>query len=270
MTLATGSACFGGRNPLFHGQLATLPFTLRVTDRTTGEVNSYAPGPSECGAIDSTALRSGGVPSLAAPTPGAFVEVARERVAAATSSSRVDDVAASADVSCLADGESLLLLVGQFRVRLGWRNPDSETNGRGQARAISDLAGSFSFDNPRHVEVLVKTLDFGDHVLVLFGSLSDFEHALDVTELATGRIKTGRNPAGTDCGGLDERFRAAGERQPISVLPGVSIAPPRIRRRIPSQRLGAPRARADLSHRRPPPRDPGLAWPKPMAVVRAW
>ena len=49
----------------------------------------------------------------------------------------------------------------------------------------------------------MKTLDFGDHVLVLYGTLSNLAYTLRVTETTTGRVKTYVNAAGNYCGGLD-------------------------------------------------------------------
>ena len=67
----------------------------------------------------------------------------------------------------------------------------------------ADLTAAFAFTDPANLEVLVKTLDFGDRVLVLYGTLSNLEYTLRITEISTGTVKTYRNAAGNYCGGLD-------------------------------------------------------------------
>jgi len=39
---------------------------------------------------------------------------------------------------------------------------------------------------------------------VLWGSLSNFEYSIRVTDTATGAVRTFENPAGRFCGGLDD------------------------------------------------------------------
>ncbi|MCB1009102.1 MAG: hypothetical protein KDB94_09420, partial [Acidobacteria bacterium] len=64
--------------------------------------------------------------------------------------------------------------------------------------------GAFWFTQSSNLEILVKTLDFGDKILVIYGSLSDFEYAIRVTDTTTGAVKVYENAAGNFCGGLDD------------------------------------------------------------------
>jgi len=105
--------------------------------------------------------------------------------------------------SCQSTANAICLLNGRFRLELDWRNQFDSSSGRGTGKKLSELTAAFSFTDPANLEVLVKTLDFGDHVLVLYGTLSNLEYMLRVTETTTGRVKTYFNPANNYCGGLD-------------------------------------------------------------------
>ena len=77
---------------------------------------------------------------------------------------------------------------------------------RGLPRRLTELTGAFGFTSLDNLELLVKTLDFGDRLLVLYGALSNLEYHLRITDTVTGRVKTYSNPAFRYCGGLDENF----------------------------------------------------------------
>jgi len=51
---------------------------------------------------------------------------------------------------------------------------------------------------------LVKVLNLGDRIAVFYGTLSDLEYMLTVTDTRTGQVKTYHNAAGTLCGGRDD------------------------------------------------------------------
>jgi hypothetical protein len=68
---------------------------------------------------------------------------------------------------------------------------------------ISDLTGAFFFADPSDLEVVAKVIDFGDRIAVYYGTLSDLEYDLTVTDTESGVQKVYHNPAGTYCGGLD-------------------------------------------------------------------
>ncbi len=105
--------------------------------------------------------------------------------------------------ACQTTANAVCLVNGRFRLELDWQNQFDSTSGRGTGKKLSDLTAAFSFTNPANLEVLVKTLDFGDRVLVLYGTLSNLAYTLRVTETTTGRVKTYVNAAGNYCGGLD-------------------------------------------------------------------
>jgi hypothetical protein len=171
---------FGDVVKVFYGQLTNLPFSLTVTDTQTGAVRVYGNGPENCGAID---------------------QVAFPKLESATASG---GQGAQATGSCRPTEDRLCLLGDRFAVEVDWRNQFTDDRGRGQARRLSALSGQFSFTDPRNVELLVKTLDFGDRILFLAGSLTDLEHTVVVTDTTSGASKRYENPAGRFCGVIDD------------------------------------------------------------------
>lgn len=177
---------FGDVVKLFYGQLTDLGFTLTVTDTQTGAERRYANGPGNCGAIDQAA----------------FPKVVGAAGANGGDAAGGGDPPAAA-APCTPGPETLCLLASRFRVEVAWRNQFSGQTGAGAAQPLSDLTGLFTFTDPRNVEILTKVLDFGDRILFIYGSLSDLEYTIRVTDTASGVEKTYFNPAGTFCGAID-------------------------------------------------------------------
>jgi len=175
---------FGGEIKVFYSQLTNLKFTLNVRDSTTGRTKSYTNTAGDCGAIDSNFLAS-----TAAVT--------------ADSTGGLASVALPATSSCQADAATLCLLDNRFAVTVTWRNQFNGASGTGKAKPLSRLTGAFAFDDPANLEILIKTLSFDGRILVLHGSLSNFEYTIRVTDTTTGIFKDYRNAAGNYCGGLD-------------------------------------------------------------------
>jgi peptidyl-Asp metalloendopeptidase len=167
---------FGSEVKLFYGQLTNLRFTLRVTDTATGIVKVYGNGPNDCGAIDQDGFKSAGSPFPAARATGGSCRGAR-------------------DVLCLGNG--------RFQVKVDWRNPGDGSGGKAGAVALSAVTGAFYFTEPGNLELLAKVVDYGDRIDFFYGSLSNLEYTVIVTDTRTGAVKTYRNAAGTFCGGFD-------------------------------------------------------------------
>lgn len=165
---------FGTSIQVYYGQLTDLRFTLRVTDLASGRSKSYGNTPGNCGGLDTAFAAAQGAP---------------------------EEAAAAGD--CLPGPELLCLLEGRYAARLTWHNQFNGRRGNGQAQPLSDLTGLFSYEDPSNVELLVKALDFGDKILVLYGAISNLEYTLTLTETATGRSRVYVNPPGRFCGGLD-------------------------------------------------------------------
>jgi matrixin len=175
---------FGDVIKVFYGELTNLHFTITVTDVSTGEAKTYQNTPGDCGGIDQNAFSSAQAAAAASRTAGA--KAARAKAG-----------------SCRGDRDTLCLLGGRFAVEVDWRNPGNNTSGRGGASSLSDVTGTFFFTDPSNVELVVKMLNFGDRIAVFYGTLSNLEYTIHVTDTVTNTTKTYNNPNGTFCGGLD-------------------------------------------------------------------
>jgi len=100
--------------------------------------------------------------------------------------------------NCVADGDTLCLLGGRFRIEVDWRN-FSDATGRGRPVALSDRAGLFWFFDSGNLEMLVKVIDacrdFGSY-WVFFSSTTNLGLDVTVTDTATGVTRTYVNPLG--------------------------------------------------------------------------
>jgi hypothetical protein len=173
------------RFKLYYGQLTDLPFVLTLTDTLTGRVRVYENGPDDCGNLDDFAF----------PKLRRAIERAVARHAGP----------GRKQGPCRPDAYRLCLLEGRYAVEATWRNQFTGAQGRAGAVAISNLTGTFFFGDPRNVELMTKALDFGNgRILFLYGTLSNLEYTITLTEEASGATRTYHNPAGTFCGGLDE------------------------------------------------------------------
>jgi hypothetical protein len=92
---------------------------------------------------------------------------------------------------CLQDG-------GRFCMRVSWRGPDGRS-GAGQALSLTADTGAFWFFHPANLEVMLKVLDgtrINGKFWVFYGSLSNVEYEITVTDNETGRTRTYRNNQG--------------------------------------------------------------------------
>jgi len=174
---------FGTQFKLFYSQLTNLRFTMKVVDTATGATRTYTNTDGECGAIDEDLLGAA--------------------AAAAASGPRALAAPLTVAGSCIPSPQRLCLGEGRFAVTTSWRNQFNGLSGTGAAKKLSELTGAFSFDDPSNLEILIKTLDFDGRVLVIYGSLSNLEYSIEVTDTTTGQKRTYENPAGKFCGGLD-------------------------------------------------------------------
>jgi hypothetical protein len=168
---------FGDAVKVFYGQLTNLKFSLIVTDTVTGASKIYENTARECGAIDQTAFSSA----------SAFLAAGKGAAAA----------------GCKKDKSNLCLLNNRFQVSVTWRNPGNGTSGTGGAVPISGVTGAFYFTDPSNLELMAKVIDYGDRIDLFYGTLSDLEYTITVTDTTSGATKTYHNPAGNYCGGQD-------------------------------------------------------------------
>jgi len=102
---------------------------------------------------------------------------------------------------CGGSSESGLCLTGsRFRVTVAWREVRSGTEGTGTPIRLTGDTGAFWFFSASNYELFVKILDgraVNGNFWVFYGSLTDVEFDLTVTDSITGEQRTYHNPAGT-------------------------------------------------------------------------
>ena len=106
----------------------------------------------------------------------------------------------SADWTLQATAETELGLgaSGRFKAALTWRDAAGHT-GSGFPVALTSDTGYFWFFGSTNVEIVVKVLDarsINGHFWVFYGSLSDVDYTLTVTDTQTGDVKSYRNRLG--------------------------------------------------------------------------
>jgi hypothetical protein len=181
---------FGDVVKLFYGELTDLHFQITVADTAHGTVKTYSNTPGDCGAIDDAAFPG------QEPAPAAD----------AASVSRAAAAGAAPRGSCHPTATTLCLLNGRFAATVTWQNQFNGVIGVGMAGPLSSETGTFYFTDPTDKELLVKILDFGDRIGVFYGTLSNLQYTLQVTDTSTGGTKTYFNPPGNYCGGIDNAF----------------------------------------------------------------
>jgi len=85
----------------------------------------------------------------------------------------------------------LCLNGGRFRAEVTWRIPSSGLEGTGTPIPLTADTGAFWFFQPSNYELLVKVLDgraLNDHFWVFYGSLTNVEFDLTVTDTVTGTV----------------------------------------------------------------------------------
>jgi hypothetical protein len=165
----------GGSIKVFYSQLTDLFFDLIVTDTRTGAYEVYTNTRGNCGGVDTSAF------------------VPFDELPAGSKAAR----------SCRPSRNKLCLRDGRFEVTAEWRNPGSGRRSQAGTVSLSKAAGAFYFGNSKNLELMTKILDQNGRIDVFYGSLSDLEYTIKVTDTRTGRVKTYANPAGRYCGGRE-------------------------------------------------------------------
>lgn len=99
--------------------------------------------------------------------------------------------------ACTA-GERLCLLGDRFHLTIAW-DDNRGNQGVGRPVQLTDETGYFWFFGPGNVEVVIKALDgraLNEYFWIFYGSLSDVEYTLTVTDSETGEVKEYSNPQG--------------------------------------------------------------------------
>lgn len=104
---------------------------------------------------------------------------------------------AYSSLTCAAGSEVLCLQGGRFQARVSWKNPFTGETGTGKTLPLTGDTGSFWFFDPNNLELMVKVLDargVNGYFWVFFGSLSNVEYTLTLTDTLTGATKAYHNP----------------------------------------------------------------------------
>ena len=171
----------------FFGSLTNVPYSLIITDTSTGRFRKYE-GEDFCGGADTASFP-------ATPTPSGM------------------GVASNAG-GLAAEGEELSLLSRRFRVTLSAIDPHTGLSIPGVAIPQGSGFGYFSLPSltgdPNFPEVFVKMLDAtslpGENFWFFHTGLTSLHYLLTVTDTKTGAIKTFENDPSDSthlCGGAD-------------------------------------------------------------------
>jgi virginiamycin B lyase len=99
---------------------------------------------------------------------------------------------------CANNANTMCLVAGRFRVSVTWQSPTA--SGTGTSNPLTSNTGAFWFFDPTNLELVIKVLDgreIDGHFWVFYGSLTNVEFTLTVTDTLTGAVKTFANPQGT-------------------------------------------------------------------------
>lgn len=102
--------------------------------------------------------------------------------------------------TCVPGAETLCLNAGgRFQVKVTWTDFEG-ASGPGKTVPQTADTGAFYYFSPANLELMIKVLDgrqINGHFWVFYGSLSDVEFDLEVTDTLTGVVKTYHNNAGS-------------------------------------------------------------------------
>lgn len=180
-----------GKFWVFAGSLTNLEYWLEVTDTGTNTVRVYHNRQGDTRGFADTAF------------PATDLRDIKEVASFSPKVDPVTQTSTTAAGACASDARTLCLL-GRFEVEVSWK-ANGQT-GIGTAVPDSDNSGFFWFFGPDNLELVVKILDgttVNGKIWVFYGSLSDVEYTVKVTDTLTGKVKTYRNQPGSLSGAAD-------------------------------------------------------------------
>jgi hypothetical protein len=202
---------------VFAGGLTNVATVMNVTDTVTGATSTYtnARGLAFSPVQDTTAFGTCFAPSandvpaaedeLRAIAGAAAAEVERLAggAAAGHEPSPLETAAVSestdATAACSANGQTLCLNNGRYRVQSTWRTNDGRT-GSGNAVSLTGDTGYFWFFSSANVELVVKVLNacsLNENYWTFMGGLTNVQVTTTVTDTVRGNVKTYTNPLGS-------------------------------------------------------------------------
>jgi len=106
----------------------------------------------------------------------------------------------------------------QFKVDVTWAAPPQGTSGVGTPVPVASDTGAFWFFSPDNLELMIKVLGpVNGSWWVFFGSLTNVEFDLTVTQVSTGAVRTYHNPYGTQASVADTSAFASSSPPPGNV-----------------------------------------------------
>jgi virginiamycin B lyase len=119
------------------------------------------------------------------------------------SSNEIGRVQLASGANCVANLANLCVGGGRFTVQVWWSVPaqggSPAQSGVGVANLVVSDTGYFWFFSPDNIELMVKVLDgtsINGHFWVFYGSLSNVQYTITVTDTTTGAVRTYSNPFG--------------------------------------------------------------------------
>ena len=192
---------------VFHGGATHVQYTLFVEDLLTGDDwQTTKPEGSLCGGAHTDAFPQGsqsqgsGSAKLDDDWKIAWPAFDVEALAGSVLGDQPDKAG-----NCVPSDTVLCLQNNRFAVEVDWQIP-AGTTGDGHAIPVTSETGLFWFFGPGNLELMLKVLDartFNNHFWVFYGSLSDVNYDILVTDTTNGNTATYHNPQGTYCGGAD-------------------------------------------------------------------
>jgi hypothetical protein len=186
---------------VFIGSLTNVEFDLTVTDLVTGAVQTYHNAYGTQASIQDTSAFS-----IYAPPPeqstvheiqGAASPFDPADLVRAELGMRSAAPAPEAQTACTPDAQTLCLNASRFKVQVAWDVPPQGTSGVGTAGALTGDTGTFWFFSSNNLELIIKVLDaraINNHFWVFYGSLSNVEYTITITDTVTGAVRAYHNP----------------------------------------------------------------------------
>ena len=180
---------------VFFSSLTDLEFWIQVTDTQTGLVRVYHNRAGDVRGMADTSAFPAALPTQPAPSP-----IREVRTFNPSPVAPVAETGPAQSPSACVTGPNALCLGSRFQVEVTWRNASNGAIGTAGAIPGIGSTGYFWFFDPENVELVVKVLDgtaLNGKFWVFYGSLSDVESWVKVTDTQTGKVKTYHNMPGS-------------------------------------------------------------------------
>ncbi len=191
---------------VFFGALSDVEYTITVTDTLTGRQRVYENPQGQLASVGDTMAFTEPPPSLTTTTNAVSTSRLRKNVrsdqavsTSTVSASEVEPLAPAAATICVASSTIICLNEQRFAVQVKWTDPEGAT-GDGIGSNITGDTGKFYYFSSANIELVLKVLDgrpINGKFWVFFGSLSDVQFEVEVTDTLTSKKKIYKNPPAT-------------------------------------------------------------------------